>query len=118
MSPDGGKTRGSRDMIVAFRRRVAAGYAGAAGETMVKYLITGGAGNLATQLSFLLPDAERIVLFDRALRPVGATPSTAVYARGDLTRGEGVTPKVRAIFSHRWRRSALARDTLTGNTTS
>jgi nucleoside-diphosphate-sugar epimerase len=51
-----------------------------------KYLITGGAGNLACQLTFLLADsAERVVLFDLAERPVAPTAPRCVYIRGDLT---------------------------------
>jgi threonine 3-dehydrogenase len=50
------------------------------------YLITGGAGNLACQLTFLLgADAQRIVLFDRAEAPVGPTSPICVYCCGDLT---------------------------------
>jgi threonine 3-dehydrogenase len=48
-------------------------------------LITGGAGNLATQLSWsLAPSYGRIVLFDVAAAPVGDTSPRAVFERGDL----------------------------------
>jgi nucleoside-diphosphate-sugar epimerase len=50
------------------------------------YLFTGGAGNLACQLSFVLPDADRIVLFDLAARPVAPVASACTYISGDLTR--------------------------------
>lgn len=50
------------------------------------YLITGGAGNLACQLTFYLaaPD-RRLVLFDVAQRPAGTTSDGCEYVRGDLT---------------------------------
>ena len=56
-----------------------------------RYLLTGGAGNLACQLTHVLAaDAERIVLFDQAPRPV-ANPSTGcVYVRGDLTQPDAL----------------------------
>jgi threonine 3-dehydrogenase len=53
------------------------------------YLITGGAGNLAGQLTFLLAErAEQVVLFDLAERPVAATAPRCRYHQGDLTRAE------------------------------
>lgn len=53
------------------------------------YLITGGAGNLACQLTFLLAaDAERVVLFDVAERPVAAIDPRCLYCRGDLTAAD------------------------------
>src|SRR5262249_18141353 len=52
------------------------------------YLITGGAGNLACQLSFALPDADRILLFDLAAKPVAAVAPKCTYICGDLTRPE------------------------------
>lgn len=51
-----------------------------------RYFITGGAGNLACQLSHLLaPDAGQIVLFDLAPRPVVQPCAGSVYIQGDLT---------------------------------
>lgn len=48
-------------------------------------LVTGGAGNLATQLSWsLAPSYERIVLFDVAAAPVGDISPRAVFEPGDL----------------------------------
>lgn len=48
-------------------------------------LITGGAGNLATQLSSTLAASYgRIVLFDVAAAPVGTISSRAIFERGDL----------------------------------
>jgi threonine 3-dehydrogenase len=59
------------------------------------YLITGGAGNLACQLTFELADpATRILLFDRAERPVAAVAPGSHYVRGDLTHAD----EVRALF--------------------
>jgi threonine 3-dehydrogenase len=64
-----------------------------------KYLITGGAGNLACQLSFLLADAaEPVVLFDLAERPVAPTAPHCLYIRGDLTAPDDLR---RAIQEHR-----------------
>jgi threonine 3-dehydrogenase len=49
-------------------------------------LITGGAGNLACQLTWTLASKfERIVLFDVAPGPVGEVSKSAVFERGDLT---------------------------------
>lgn len=48
-------------------------------------LITGGAGNLACQLTWALASKfERIVLFDVAPAPIGAISANAVFERGDL----------------------------------
>jgi threonine 3-dehydrogenase len=48
-------------------------------------LITGGAGNLACQLSWTLSKRfERIVLFDVAAAPVGQVAANAEFERGDL----------------------------------
>lgn len=48
-------------------------------------LITGGAGNLACQLTWeLAPRFGRLVLLDVAPGPVGAVSPRAVYERGDL----------------------------------
>lgn len=55
------------------------------------WLITGGAGNLACQLSWLLAErADRIVLFDIAERPVAAVPDCCTYRRGDITKREDI----------------------------
>jgi threonine 3-dehydrogenase len=63
------------------------------------YLITGGAGNLACQLSFLLADtAARIILFDRAERPVGPASRSCIYLRGDLTAAGELR---RVLLEHR-----------------
>lgn len=48
-------------------------------------LITGGAGNLACQLTWKLPEFDRLVLFDQAEQPVAPVASGAEYRRGDLT---------------------------------
>lgn len=51
------------------------------------YLITGGAGNLACQLSFVLAaDADRIILLDPAAKPVAPTAAECLYVRRDLTQ--------------------------------
>jgi nucleoside-diphosphate-sugar epimerase len=48
-------------------------------------LITGGAGNLACQLTWPLAKwFDRIVLFDVAAGPIGPPAPCAVYERGDL----------------------------------
>jgi threonine 3-dehydrogenase len=48
-------------------------------------LITGGAGNLACQLSWTLADQfDRIVLFDRAEAPTGKISPVSRFVRGDL----------------------------------
>ncbi len=48
-------------------------------------LITGGAGNLACQLSWTLADQfERIVLFDRAKAPTGQISPSSRFVQGDL----------------------------------
>lgn len=48
-------------------------------------LITGGAGNLACQLTWTLASKfERIVLFDVAPAPIGEVSKSAVFERGDL----------------------------------
>lgn len=50
------------------------------------YLITGGAGNLACQLSFVLvKNGNRVVQFDVAERPVTSCAEGCLYERGDLT---------------------------------
>ncbi|MBL8793221.1 MAG: NAD-dependent epimerase/dehydratase family protein [Planctomycetia bacterium] len=51
------------------------------------YLITGGAGNLACQLTHLLAGpGVRLVLFDRADRPVADTAAGCIYVQGDLSQ--------------------------------
>ncbi len=53
---------------------------------MTTCLITGGAGNLACQLSWLLASSyDRILLADVATQPVGTTAPSAVFERVDLT---------------------------------
>lgn len=62
------------------------------------YLITGGAGNLACQLTFeLVARGDRIVLFDVADRPVGPVAEGCHYVRGDLTCAEDLS---RALREH------------------
>jgi threonine 3-dehydrogenase len=52
---------------------------------MATCLITGGAGNLASQLSWTLSGSyERIVLFDVATKPVAEIAPSATFERGDL----------------------------------
>ena len=52
---------------------------------MATCLVTGGAGNLASQLSWTLAGSyERIVLFDVAATPVGSIAPSATFERGDL----------------------------------
>lgn len=58
---------------------------------MTTCLITGGAGNLACQLTWPLADHfDRIVLLDVAAGPVGATAPAAVFERGDLLDAAGL----------------------------
>ena len=53
------------------------------------YLITGGAGNLACQLSFdLIRQGDRVVLFDIAEQPAARVAEGCQYVRGDLTQRE------------------------------
>jgi len=53
------------------------------------YLITGGAGNLACQLSFdLVGHGDRVVLFDIAQHPAARVAEGCQYVRGDLTQRE------------------------------
>jgi threonine 3-dehydrogenase len=62
-------------------------------------LITGGAGNLACQLTFALAqDAGRIVLFDVQDKPVAPVAPNCAYVRGDLTRPDDIGD---AIQRHR-----------------
>jgi threonine 3-dehydrogenase len=50
------------------------------------YLITGGAGNLACQLTRMLAkDGRRIVLFDAAPNPAAAGAENCSYVQGDLS---------------------------------
>ncbi|MSU70408.1 MAG: NAD(P)-dependent oxidoreductase [Opitutaceae bacterium] len=52
---------------------------------MATCLITGGAGNLASQLSWSLAGRyDRVVLIDVAPAPVAAIAPGAVFERGDL----------------------------------
>jgi len=62
------------------------------------YFLTGGAGNLACQLTFELRHAERIVLYDVTEQPVAAVTSNCQYVRGDLTRPGEV---LRLLQTHR-----------------
>ena len=56
---------------------------------MQTYLLTGGAGNLACQMTFLLAHRGiRSVLFDVAEQPVAATSNGCQYIRGDVTNTE------------------------------
>jgi threonine 3-dehydrogenase len=58
---------------------------------MATCLITGGAGNLACQLTWALADRfDRVVLLDVAARPVGPTAPNACFERGDLLDGPGL----------------------------
>jgi threonine 3-dehydrogenase len=58
---------------------------------MATCLITGGAGNLACQLTWALAYRfDRVVLLDVAARPVGATAPNACFERGDLLDGPGL----------------------------
>ncbi len=75
---------------------------------MVTCLVTGGAGNLACQLTWALADRfDRVVLLDVAARPVGPTASDACFERGNLLDGPGSTPSshgTRPPLSSIWRR--------------
>jgi threonine 3-dehydrogenase len=58
---------------------------------MATCLITGGAGNLACQLTWALADRfDRVVLLDVAAKPVGATAANSSFERGDLLDGPGL----------------------------
>ena len=58
---------------------------------MATCLITGGAGNLACQLTWSLTDRfDRVVLLDVADRPVAPTAPNACFERGDLLDGPGL----------------------------
>ncbi len=49
------------------------------------YLITGGVGNLACQLTYLLAErGHRVVLFDVAAKPVSSVVEGCSYVQGDL----------------------------------
>ena len=53
------------------------------------FLITGGAGNLACQLSFdLVRKSDRVVLFDIADRPAARVAEGCQYVQGDLTQSK------------------------------
>ena len=63
---------------------------------MATCLITGGAGNLACQLTWELADRfDHIILLDVAARPVGPTAPNARFERGDLLDAGGLD----AIFA-------------------
>jgi nucleoside-diphosphate-sugar epimerase len=58
---------------------------------MATCLVTGGAGNLACQLTWALADRfDRVVLLDVSTRPVGSTAPNACFERGDLLDGAGL----------------------------
>ena len=58
---------------------------------MTTCLVTGGAGNLACQLTWPLAERfDRVVLVDVAARPVGPIAPAAVFERGDLLDGAGL----------------------------
>lgn len=58
---------------------------------MTTCLITGGAGNLACQLTWSLADRfDRIVLLDVAPGPIGPISPAAVFERGDLLDAHGL----------------------------
>lgn len=58
---------------------------------MATCLITGGAGNLACQLTWTLATSfDRVVLLDVAARPVGPTAPCSSFERGDLLDGPGL----------------------------
>lgn len=60
------------------------------------YFLTGGAGNLACQLTFeLATSGGRVVLFDWADEPVGLIAEGCQYVRGDLTNTEQVRAALR-----------------------
>jgi nucleoside-diphosphate-sugar epimerase len=60
-------------------------------EPVATCLITGGAGNLACQLTWPLAGRfDRVVLLDVADRPVGPTAANACFERGDLLDGLGL----------------------------
>ena len=61
------------------------------------YFITGGAGNLACQLTFqLCRQGSRIILFDRVDRPTAPIAPGVEYICGDLTRQEEVAERLNA----------------------
>ena len=60
------------------------------------FLITGGAGNLACQLTFdLTVDGNRVVLFDQADRPVARVADSCEYIRGDITQPDDIVTVIR-----------------------
>lgn len=62
----------------------------------ITYLITGGAGNLACQLTFdLAADGNRVVLFDQADQPVAQVARGCEYLRGDITRHDDIVTVIR-----------------------
>lgn len=64
------------------------------------YFITGGAGNLACQLTFeLARDGSRIVLFDVADRPRAEVAPGCEYIHGDLTQADQVESILKRLHS-------------------
>jgi threonine 3-dehydrogenase len=60
------------------------------------YLITGGAGNLACQLSLeLVQNGNQVVLFDTASQPASRVAEGCQYVRGDLTQREDLFSAIR-----------------------
>ena len=58
---------------------------------MATCLVTGGAGNLACQLTWALAGRfDRVVLLDVAARPVGPTAANACFEQGDLLDAAGL----------------------------
>ncbi len=63
-----------------------------------RYLITGGAGNLACQLTFALArQADVITLMDIAERPTAATHSACRYLRADIADRHAIAEFVRDL---------------------
>ena len=59
-------------------------------------LITGGAGNLACQLTFALVErGQHVVLFDMAEQPMTRIAAGCRYVRGDLTRADDFAAVIR-----------------------
>ena len=56
----------------------------------MKYLVTGGAGNIACQFSHRLPADAEIVLTDVAAQPFSQVSENAEYCRLDVTDGKAV----------------------------
>ena len=63
------------------------------------FLLTGGAGNLACQLTFdLAQEGHRVVLFDVAEAPQAPVAGGCVFVRGDITSREDIAA---ALSQHR-----------------